>query len=191
MSGGSSSSTSTTTSNTYTAIDQRVVADGGSSVISNSGGISIGDNSGFSISTTTTDHGAIAAGRDIAIAGLEANVANQAAQLAAMSEAIAGASAVAAQATADSINSANQSMARVVDMGKHSTEFAATSLDSSLQFATMMAGQNAYLIDETTKGVEAAYKTANDMSSGQRVVVLVGLAVVGIAAFMMLRRAPA
>jgi len=208
MSGGSSkSSSSSATTNQFTSIDQRVVADGGSSVISTSGGLNLGDRSNFSIRTTTTDHGAIAAGRDVAIsglnagrdisiAGLEASTIQQANALMAMSTAIANAQAsaagVAGAAIASSRASAADAMATVMDMGFNSTLFAAASMDEALGFAGAalemqqeFQTQNQELIDQTQRGVEAAYKTANDMSSGQRVVVLAGLGVIGLVAVMM------
>ena len=70
MAGGgkskSDSSTTTTTNNT----DKRLVVDGGSLGISNDGTLTYQDNS------VKTDAGAVTAGKDIALAGINANATN-------------------------------------------------------------------------------------------------------------------
>lgn len=169
--GGGDSSSSSSQATTTTNLDKRQVVDnGGLGVSSDSSTVNVTTN------TNVLDAGAIGKAIDLSKASVSAANKNFS-DVVDMSKA--------------SFNSTNKNFSDVIDMSKTSTASAYTGLDHLLGFANdvlQLEANSQKLISQSAASVGDAYKTAQDMTSGNRMLVAGGLILAGIVALNAMKK---
>lgn len=179
--GGGDSSSSSSQATSTTNLDKRQVVDNGGLGVSS-------DSSTVNVTTNSLDIGAI--GKAIELSKASLTAANQN-----FSDVVGMSKTSTTEAnksfsnlldlSENSFSAANKNFSDVMDMSLTSTAAAYSGLDSLLGFANdvlALEANSQKLISQSASSVGDAYKTAQDMSSGNRMLVAGGLILAGIVA---------
>jgi hypothetical protein len=183
--GSSSSKASTSTDVTTTNIDKRQVVDSGAVGVT-------ADDSNVYVTNTQTDQGALALSGGISAGSLALAGGIAAGSLEAFrasinnTEQTTGRALGFAQTSVDrALDFTTTGLSKIIDLGKSGTQAVGQSLNDVLGFADKaltLTRDNIKLQTTSAAQIGDAYKTAGDISSGNRAIATTGLVIAGIVA---------
>jgi len=179
--GGDSSSSSTTNEiTTTTNTDRRLVTDGGSTAVS-------GDANSVSVvnNTSTTDAGAVSAGRDIALAASNNQTTASLALIDATNQLAAQQAGMAAANAATARQIADRGAQAVSDLANTSASTFSNLLSSMVKLFNVnqqSLSDNMDLTKTLNSSAQSAYADATSQANGTKVLMMVGIAAVAVVA---------
>lgn len=171
---GGSSKTSSTTSTTENVKEVNLQDTGGFTIADNAGGTTLTDNSRSFVTNTTTDQGAVDAGRQIALAAIGAN-----------SDATAAALDLGAKAYSSGVQVANAGLDNALAANQGALTFGNNALDFVGSVLRQTEQSQSDLVSNALQGYQtiAQQNSASDSSQIQKVAIYL---IVAVAAIMIL-----